>query len=160
MKAGVPIPSATRQALVIYLVSYLPPDSWQGEPTLLTLVIISVGSLTHLNFAFAYLDPDTYEVVPMESDMSWDLFDDVTAAKDTSSDLKVFVSIGGWSFSDNDTDTQPLFGEIAADADNRSQFATNVLKFLNWYGFDGVDIDWYVWSISELVLLAHQIQYL
>lgn len=95
--------------------------------------MILVASLTHLNFDFAYLDPNTYEVVPMKSDMPWGLFEDVTAAKNHNSDLKVFVSIGAWTFSDNDTNTQPIFGEIAADADNRSKFATNVLKCAQIY---------------------------
>ncbi|KAJ5636938.1 uncharacterized protein N7484_010251 [Penicillium longicatenatum] len=31
----------------------------------------------------------------MELDMSWDLFNNVTIAKETNSDLKIFISIGG-----------------------------------------------------------------
>lgn len=76
--------------------------------------------------------------------MTSDLFTQTTAVKDLNANLKIFVSIGGWTFSDNDIVTQPLFGEIAADENKRQEFANNVLKFMNTYGFDGVDLDWYV----------------
>lgn len=46
------------------------------------------------------------------------------------------------TFSDNGTITQPLFGEIAADAGKRKIFANNVVSFMREYGYDGVDIDW------------------
>lgn len=45
---------------------------------------------------------------------------------------------------DNGTATQPVFGEISSSASNRQKFADNVVKFMNQYGFDGLDIDWYV----------------
>lgn len=38
------------------------------------------------------------------------------------------------SFSDNGTATQPIFGEIAADATKRQNFANNVVHFLQQYG--------------------------
>lgn len=69
-------------------------------------------------------------------------FEDVVALKDLKPDLKVFVSIGGWTFSDNGTATQPVFGNIARTSDNRQKFANNLLKFMTGYGFDGVDLDW------------------
>lgn len=37
-------------------------------------------------------------------------------------------------FSDNDTATQQLYGEIAADAEKRQTFANNVVSFLKQYG--------------------------
>ncbi|CAG8150355.1 unnamed protein product [Penicillium salamii] len=101
---------------------------------------LPLGSLTHLNFAFAYLDSN-YEIIPMD-DLTWSLFDDITAVKDTNPALKIFVSVGGWTFSDNETTTQPLFGEIAADSEKRKTFSENVLMFIKFYGFDGIDIDW------------------
>lgn len=70
------------------------------------------------------------------------LFSDVTAAKQNRPNLKVFISLGGWSFSDNGTTTQPIFGNIASSAANRKQFANNAVSFMNRYGFDGIDIDW------------------
>ncbi|QRD83216.1 glycoside hydrolase superfamily [Aspergillus flavus] len=103
---------------------------------------LPLGILTHLYFAFAYIDPKSYTITTMSSDMSEELFTQVAAVKDLKPSLKIYVSVGGWTFSDNDTVTQPLFGEIAADATKRRTFANNTLKILNTYGFDGIDIDW------------------
>ncbi|RMZ37363.1 hypothetical protein CA14_011666 [Aspergillus flavus] len=103
---------------------------------------LPLGILTHLYFAFAYIDPKSYTITTMSSDMSEELFTQVAAVKDLKPSLKIYVSVGGWTFSDNDTVTQPLFGEIAADATKRRTFANNTLKILNIYGFDGIDIDW------------------
>lgn len=71
------------------------------------------------------------------------LFDDVIALKLAKPDLKIFVSIGGWTFSDNDTETQAMFGNITKRSSNRQTFVKNVLSFLNEYGFDSVDLNWY-----------------
>lgn len=71
------------------------------------------------------------------------LFNEIAALKLTKSDLKIYVSVGGWTFSDNNTDTQPVFGNIAKSSSNRKKFSKNVLAFLDQYGFDGVDMDWY-----------------
>jgi chitinase len=56
--------------------------------------------------------------------------------------LEVFVSIGGWTFSDNGTATQPVFGDIASTDANRQKFADRLVIFMTLYGFDGVDLDW------------------
>jgi chitinase len=65
------------------------------------------------------------------------LFAEVAKVKDYNSGLKVFLSVGGWTFSDNGTATQPVFGTIAASATNRQTFAKNVVKFMKTYGYDG-----------------------
>ncbi|OTB16723.1 glycoside hydrolase family 18 protein, partial [Daldinia sp. EC12] len=98
--------------------------------------------LTHLNFAFAYIAPGSFDLIPMDDQTPESLWKLSTDAKQYNPNLKVFVAIGGWTFSDNDTVTQPLFGEIASTAANRQKFADNVVRFANRYGFDGLDIDW------------------
>lgn len=70
----------------------------------------------------------------MDSATPTSLFKDTTNVKSIKQDLSVFVSIGGWSFSDNNTATQPLFGEISADAAKRKKFANNVVRFMRQYG--------------------------
>jgi len=102
----------------------------------------AVDALTHVNYAFAYIDPSSYEIVTMDPETPASSFQDVTDLKQYKSDLQVFVSVGGWTFSDNGTATQPVFGDIASTAANRAKFAKNVVKFMNQYGFDGLDIDW------------------
>ncbi len=49
--------------------------------------------------------------------------------------VKVMVSIGGWTLSDN-------FPKIAADPKKRAHFAAECVKLLKEYQFDGIDIDW------------------
>jgi len=58
-----------------------------------------VDALTHLNFAFAYIDPDSFEIVTMDPSTPESLFQEATDTKKYKSDLKVFVSVGGWTFS-------------------------------------------------------------
>ncbi|KAF7941509.1 hypothetical protein BELL_0234g00160 [Botrytis elliptica] len=106
---------------------------------------IPVDGLQRVNFAFAYIDPNTLEVKTMDSTIDEDLFKQVADVKSSSSGnsaLEVYVSIGGWAFSDDHTATQPLFSNIAGNEANRTLFSQNVLQFLTTYGFDGVDLDW------------------
>ena len=106
---------------------------------------IPVGALTHVNFAFAYVEPKSFKVTTMDGQTPASLFQataDIKSLKSGNSKLQVFVAIGGWTFSDNGTDTQPLLGEIAADAGKRQTFADNVVNLMTKYGFDGIDIDW------------------
>lgn len=65
-----------------------------------------------------------------------------TGVKSRNSGLKTIISVGGWSFNDNDTVTQPIFAEIAGSATNRATFIQNLLAFMRQYAFDGVDFDW------------------
>ncbi|KAI7511872.1 glycoside hydrolase [Hortaea werneckii] len=107
---------------------------------------IPTGGVTHVNFAFAYIDPKSFEVTTMDSATPEHLFQDATAIKSMKSgldvSLEVFVSIGGWTFSNDGTPTQPVFGDIASNQENRQKFADNLVKFMTLYGFDGVDLDW------------------
>lgn len=91
-----------------------------------------------MNFAFAYIDPESYQVVTMDSDTPFSLFSDATNLKSIKQDLKVFVSVGGWTFSDNGTATQPVFGKIAASATNRQTFADNAVHFMKQYGMEPI----------------------
>ncbi|KAG8165716.1 hypothetical protein KVR01_004268 [Diaporthe batatas] len=103
---------------------------------------LPLDALTHVNYAFAYIDPSTFQITTMDVATAISTFDDIGAIKVTNPDIQIFVSLGGWTFSDNDTVTQPVFGNIAGNAANRQKFATNLLSFLTAYGFDGVDLDW------------------
>jgi chitinase len=103
---------------------------------------LPLTELTHLNYAFAFIKPDTYELTTMDDKTSEDLWQLTVDTKRYNPNLKVYIAVGGWTFSDNDTITQPLLGEISRTAANRQKFADGVVKFLNKYGFDGLDIDW------------------
>lgn len=54
---------------------------------------LPAGAYTHLNFAFAYINPDTFEVAPMsESDMG--LYSRFTGLKEDNTGLETWISIG------------------------------------------------------------------
>lgn len=62
-----------------------------------------MDALTHINYAFAYIDPTSYDITTMNSTVEVSLFEDLANLKTTNPNIKIFISIGGWSFSDNDT---------------------------------------------------------
>lgn len=102
-----------------------------------------MAALTHINYAFAFVDPKSYAIVPMSDNKSpVSMFSETTALKAINPNLKVFISVGGWTFSDNETATQPLLGEISADKSKRAKFVSNIITFMNRHGFDGFDLDW------------------
>ncbi|KAH6687317.1 symbiotic chitinase [Plectosphaerella plurivora] len=103
---------------------------------------LPLSALTHLNYAFAFIDPKTFEITPMDFTTPESTFDDVADLKAYQPSLQIFISLGGWTFSDNGTVTQPVFGNIARSSTNRKKFADILVKFLDAYGFDGVDLDW------------------
>ncbi|KAM0524100.1 hypothetical protein ACHAPE_001355 [Trichoderma viride] len=123
-------------------------ESWRAHLDscgVMTPAQIPVDQLDILNFAFAYVNTDL-NIVPMANDASlddpWEIFHEVTNVKFRNPKLQVWLSIGGWDFFDDGTDTQPIFGNIAGSADLRSEFANRLVQFMSQYGFDGVDIDW------------------
>lgn len=56
--------------------------------------------------------------------------------------LKIWIAIGGWTFSDADQPTAKTFSILAASKPRQQAFAKSLLSMMNTYGFDGVDIDW------------------
>jgi chitinase len=69
-------------------------------------------------------------------------FSQITNLKQKAPGLKIWISLGGWTFSDNDTETQSVWGDIARDPSNRTKFTINLYKFMKTWGFDGADLDW------------------
>jgi chitinase len=103
---------------------------------------IPVAAYTHLNFAFAFIDPNTYAVAPMSQDQIG-LYSRTTALKTINPGLEVWISIGGWSMNDPDQPTKSTFSNLAASATAQKAFFASLMSFMATYGFDGVDIDWY-----------------
>ena len=102
---------------------------------------IPAGAYTHLNYAFAFVDPSSYAVAPM-SELDTTLYSRFTGLKESNPDLQTWISIGGWSMNDPDQPTASTFSNLASSTDAQSKFFTSLSKFMSTYGFDGVDIDW------------------
>ncbi|KAI0971243.1 carbohydrate-binding module family 18 [Xylaria arbuscula] len=102
---------------------------------------IPVGSLTHLHLAFGYITPGSYDIAMMPG-VPDSVITDVMALKQHNPGIKMIISLGGWTFSDNGNDTQPVFGDIVSSTGNQLKFISKLLAFVNQYGFDGVDFDW------------------
>ena len=79
--------------------------------------------------------------MPMD-DLPISLFSDLTSMKKKNSGLKAVVALGGWTFNDNGTATQPVFSNMVSTRQNRASFITNLLSFMREFAFDGVDFDW------------------
>lgn len=99
---------------------------------------ISAETFTHINFAFALISEDfLIQEMSVNDNLLWQR---TTALKQKNPALKVFLSIGGWSF--NDPPTQHIFSDLVASEANTNKFIANALSIMQAYSFDGLDIDW------------------
>ncbi|KAJ5618563.1 hypothetical protein N7528_006674 [Penicillium herquei] len=99
---------------------------------------IPVGGYTHLIFSFLYIDPDTYELAPMETNQTG-LYSRFAALKDYG--VEVWISIGGWDMNDPGVYSD-VFTTLAGSTTAQTSFFSSLKSFLEEYGYDGVDIDW------------------
>lgn len=100
------------------------------------------GVYSHIYFAFGSIDPDTFEVIPAsEGDKL--LYPQLEALQSRDLSQELWLSIGGWDFSDDDAPTATTFSDLAgADTAQQNAFFKSLTLFMNTYGFTGVDIDW------------------
>jgi chitinase len=110
---------------------------------------IPFGLLTHVNYAFMNISADgTCILGDPYADIdkfypgdSWDAgavrgsFHQLELAKQAHPDLRVILSVGGWSWSAH-------FSDLATTDAGRKKFAASCVDFVAQYGFDGLDIDW------------------
>ncbi|TRX89905.1 hypothetical protein FHL15_009177 [Xylaria flabelliformis] len=101
---------------------------------------LNLNGFTHINFAFAFFDPATFAIAPMDTP-SGKLFSRFTAMKESNAGLQTWISVGGWSFTDPGP-TRTAFSDMASTSGNRQKFITGLISFMEHYGFDGVDLDW------------------
>jgi chitinase len=104
---------------------------------------IDLTAFTHLNFAFAFFDPTTFQMAPMTAGDET-LYRRFTALKSKKPSLKTWIAVGGWSFNDatNVPNTRTAFSDMVASSANRQAFIIGLIQLLTTYNFDGVDLDW------------------
>lgn len=101
---------------------------------------IPLGVYTHINFAFATIDPITFGIRP-GAQRDVELYKSLNAMKKFDPDLKIYIALGGWTFNDPGP-TATTFSDIAASETNQKAFIKSLISFMATYGFDGVDMDW------------------
>ncbi len=111
---------------------------------------IPADKITHLNYAFLDFDQNGNLVwtdqqaavgAPVGQDgVGWDqinsgLIPAIKELKSENPNLKVGISLGGWSKSGD-------FSTVAADPIKRANLIDQTIQFIDYVGFDFVDIDW------------------
>ncbi|KAL1841513.1 hypothetical protein VTJ49DRAFT_7004 [Mycothermus thermophilus] len=89
------------------------------------------GTYTHMHWAFADIDPNGWKVVIKDPHNQWADFKRLN--------VKRIVSLGGWAYSTEAATYNIIRQAILA---HREEFTTNIAKFIQDEGIDGIDIDW------------------
>ena len=101
---------------------------WKEQPA------FDARDVTVIDYAFAVVAPDGSLVLddPAKDGLA---LDRLVALKSSNPDLRVMLSVGGWTRSDR-------FSDMAADGAARSRFIASALALLERHKLDGIDIDW------------------
>jgi chitinase len=109
------------------IIGYVP--GYNGELT----STIDARKLTHINYAFV----NVKDSVALLSNLATDTinFRKLNALKKENPDLKILISLGGWSWSEN-------FSDAVLTPSSRKKFAESGVQMIRDYQLDGIDIDW------------------
>ncbi|KAF2429677.1 glycoside hydrolase [Tothia fuscella] len=99
---------------------------------------INTNGLTHLYYAFASIDPATWQIVTADP-ADDELIREFTKLK--SSTLSTWIAVGGFEFSDPGL-TRTTWSEMVANPGHRAAFIWSCIAFMEKYGFQGIDLDW------------------
>lgn len=126
--APAPTPTPAGKAVVGYYTGW---SAYKGY----TPSQVPAGQLTHLNYAFAKINPSTSRIVLADPANDRQNFAAIRALKKQHNGLKALLSVGGWDYS-------TYFSDVASTAGRREAFAQSCVDMIREHGFDGVDLDW------------------
>lgn len=123
-----PTPTPKQKAVVGYYTGWSAYKGFTPEK-------IAAGKLTHLNYAFAKIDPATGKIALADPANDKTNFAAIRKIKQNNPQLKALISVGGWDYS-------TYFSDVASTASSRQTFAQSCVDFILEHGLDGVDLDW------------------
>jgi chitinase len=110
------------------VIGYVP-----GFRGLLDEKTIDANKLTHINYAFVDVKDSMAWLTNLKTDTI--NFRKLNYLKKDNPDLKIMISIGGWSWSEN-------FSDAVLTESSRRKFAETSVRIVDQFDLDGVDIDW------------------
>ncbi|KAL5363820.1 glycoside hydrolase superfamily [Aspergillus floccosus] len=101
---------------------------------------IPLGYYTHINFAFALINPKTFHLADMDGDTGKS-YRELASIKIKQPNLQIYLAIGGWAMNDPGQ-YRTAFSDLAASTSAQDTFCESLVTFLLSNGFDSVDFDW------------------
>lgn len=129
------------------VIGYYPDWQWYDRSLLVNPVTIDYSQYTVINYCFFQPMPNgtialgdawaEQNLLQGQFDWNTNTYIPNTSVVDRAhnANVKVLVSIGGWTWSGN-------FPSIAADSVKRAAFAHDCNYYVDFYNLDGIDIDW------------------
>ncbi len=117
-------PASTKPVVIGYV------GGFRGE---INTETIDVSQLTHINYAFVDVQLNRAHLTNLATDSI--NFRKLNALKKINPALKILISIGGWSWSEN-------FSDAVLTDTARKAFAKSAVDIMHRFKLDGVDIDW------------------
>lgn len=101
---------------------------------------IPLGYYTHINFAFALINPKTFRLADMDEETG-KRYKELASIKMKQPSLQIYLAVGGWAMNDPGQ-YRTAFSDLAASTSAQDTFFESLVTFLQSNGFDGVDLDW------------------
>jgi chitinase len=110
------------------VIGYVP-----GMRGVLDETLIDATKLTHINYAFVNVKDSLAWLENLATDTI--NFRRLNKLKTINPSLKILISLGGWSWSNN-------FSDAVLTESSRKRFAASAAAIVKTYDLDGIDIDW------------------
>ncbi|MFS0871521.1 glycoside hydrolase family 18 protein [Paenibacillus xylanilyticus] len=89
---------------------------------------VDLSRMTHINIAFGHIEDGVIQTSHLQN------MERISTMKKAFPDLKMILSVGGWSAGG--------FSEAAATEEGRQKLAASAVLAVTTFGLDGIDLDW------------------